>query len=344
MRRGVSIPIALAAIALLGAVASQASASERVVGGSQTSVSNYPWTVALVLDSAKRGGSALNRVYCGGALVTPSVVLTAAHCVSGTDPDPLEQILDPDMEPDDLNVVLGRTTLSSSEGAEVDVRGVSYHAGYSGDRNDVGYVVLAAPTGLPPISIAGPAEQNIWAPGSPTVATGWGTTSEGTSTPSNTLRAATVPIISDSSCGSPSVYGNGFDASVMVCAGYLSGGVDTCNGDSGGPLQAPATGGGYRLVGLTNWGDGCARPNAPGVYARVAGDALRPQIAADVARLEAANSLPHRGVIGAPGVAGPDAPYAGLSATARRAIKRCKRIKRKRKRRRCIRRAKRRYR
>jgi secreted trypsin-like serine protease len=61
----------------------------------------------------------------------------------------------------------------------------------------------------------------------------------------------------------------------MVCAGYPEGGVDTCQGDSGGPLFGHAADGSRRVVGVTSWGDGCAQPGRPGVYARVADTKLR---------------------------------------------------------------------
>ena len=71
----------------------------------------------------------------------------------------------------------------------------------------------------------------------------------------------------------------------MVCAGFQSGGVDTCFGDSGGPLEAPLQGGGYRLVGITGWGKGCAEAGFPGVYTRVAGPTMRSLISSDLSSL-----------------------------------------------------------
>jgi len=65
----------------------------------------------------------------------------------------------------------------------------------------------------------------------------------------------------------------------MVCAGFPQGGVDTCQGDSGGPMFGRTSAGELRIVGTTSFGEGCARPGKPGVYARVADATLRPWIA-----------------------------------------------------------------
>jgi secreted trypsin-like serine protease len=367
------LALALGLPAGAGAQSQQPQPAPRIVGGSQTTIGQYPWQAAVVFNG---GGSAFNRQFCGGSVVTQSIVLTAAHCVYDTDPDclPLPGLNlclpgDPGgdgtkrMDPNDVEVVLGRTTLSNtSQGVELGVQGVSYQTSPAYNpstvQNDVGYLVLAspAPAAQTPIDIAGSGEGAVWAAGVVAEITGWGSTSPHTGspldpvTPSDTLRVASVPILPDSTCGSRPVYDDLFDPNTMLCAGDLNGGTDTCFGDSGGPLQTPLAGGGYRLAGITSWGFGCAQKNSPGVYARVAGSALRGPVAAKVAELETSFGLPHENVLGSGGQpkGGSPPPATGGGTTAQTTVAtpkdpfaKCRKAKTKSKRKRCNRKVRR---
>lgn len=269
-------------------------ATPRIVGGSTTTIASYPWQVALVYDAGRFSGNDFQRFFCGGELITPRIVQTAAHCLSGTDPDSGGG----NMDTNDLDVVLGRTTLSATGGQRLDVIDGAIDGAYSAaaDDFDAAWLVLSSASSQDPIKIAGSDESAVWAPGALSQASGWGTTSSGGSV-SDTLRVATTPIISDASCAGGAVYGSDFHSSTMVCAGSLAGGVDSCQGDSGGPLQAPIAGGGYRLVGIVSWGSGCASPNSPGVYTRIAGSLYNPFAQQTVDSLETASGLPDAGSV-----------------------------------------------
>lgn len=94
------------------------------------------------------------------------------------------------------------------------------------------------------------------------IVSGWGTTSEGGTSP-DILQYVEIETISDAKCRN--AYGaNEIDDS-MICAEASEGGKDACQGDSGGPLAC-----GNSLTGIVSWGYGCARPNYPGVYTEVA--------------------------------------------------------------------------
>jgi trypsin len=119
--------------------------------------------------------------------------------------------------------------------------------------------------------VVGAAGTALWAPSTLEDIVGFGTTSEGGDLP-DTLQKAKVPITTDAYCAG--AYSD-FDAASMVCAGYPQGGTDTCQGDSGGPMFGRDAAGALKVVGATSFGEGCARPNKPGVYARVGGNVLR---------------------------------------------------------------------
>jgi trypsin len=336
----------------------------KIVGGSTASVSTYPWQAAVVISPAKVSGNAHQRQFCGGSLLTSRIVVTAGHCVFDTDPDcnsiggvSLCLPSDPGgdgtklLDPDDVDVVLGRSTLSdTSQGSEIPVQAVKLQDNFDGDfqgdgvpRFDVAYLVLNSPASQTQIKIAGTDEGALWDAGSPVDISGWGSTSESGSTV-DTLRAARVDVIDDPTCDSD--YSPDFDSATMVCAGFQDGGVDTCFGDSGGPLEAPLQGGGFRLVGITGWGSGCAEAGFPGVYTRVAGPTMRSLIQSDVSSLESANGLPNEAIFGGGGQPiDPAPPVTAPPVTAQptpnlsKARKKCKRIHDKKKRRRCIKKA-----
>lgn len=76
---------------------------------------------------------------------------------------------------------------------------------------------------------------------------------------SNELRHVRVPLLNLTMCNETEAY-RGLLTSSMLCAGYLSGGHDSCKGDSGGPLmcQIGSTGTWYQ-VGVVSFGKQCAR-------------------------------------------------------------------------------------
>ncbi|KAJ8879079.1 hypothetical protein PR048_019685 [Dryococelus australis] len=107
-----------------------------------------------------------------------------------------------------------------------------------------------------------PMAVNTPRPGVKAVVTGFGNICESRCTASRFLRRAVVVMLDLARFNQS--YLRELDES-HICAGLWEGGADACQGDSGGPLVA-----GGQLVGITSFGDGCARPGLPGIYANVA--------------------------------------------------------------------------
>jgi secreted trypsin-like serine protease len=242
--------------------------TRKILGGSRTTIQRWPWQVGIADNPAFTPGNAYRRQFCGGSLVAPTIVITAAHCVYGRAGF---------RRPERFSAITGRTRLSSSAGQEIpfadyyfptDGRGLPLYDERS-TRWDVVVVELAASAGSETIKVAGPDERSLWYSGRRVFATGWGQIGDRGAFPDR-LRAVWTRMISDASCRSQ--YGRKFERQTMVCA--YRWGHDTCGGDSGGPLVAPMAGGGFRLIGDTSFGLGpCGA--VPGVYGRLAEDPIR---------------------------------------------------------------------
>ena len=229
------------------------SGRDRIVGGEESGRGAWPFQVSVRLS----GGHV-----CGGTVVGASSVLTAAHCV--TFPGSTKPI-----ESDRITVAIGELELRGVP--TLAVRSVSVHPDYLGDPvggADLAVLGLASPSAAPPIQFAAATP-----PGTCAVVLGWGSmqpqradrqaTAQGPAM-SQRLQQAAVPIVPRSVC--QSVYRD--LAGDQFCAGYSRGGVDTCAGDSGGPVLVES-GGRWLQLGVTSRGHGCAASNAYGVYTSV---------------------------------------------------------------------------
>lgn len=212
----------------------------QIVGGTRASQGEYPWMVRLSMG-------------CGGSLITPQVVLTAAHCVGRTGPNT------------NITATLGVVDLQSTSAVKVNSTFVHRAAAFNANTmaSDWALIKLARPVNFPLLRLhaGGTLNKGIF------TIIGWGATREG-GPQSRFLLEAIVPFVNDATCNT--AYNGQILPADMICAGKMAtGGVDTCQGDSGGPMFRRASDGIWRQIGITSWGDGCARPGKPGVYTQV---------------------------------------------------------------------------
>lgn len=222
----------------------------RIIGG-EVSTASYSWMVSLQNDSGH---------FCGGVLISDRFVVTAAHCLK-------------DFLPSELKMIIGSNDRINGSGGEVArVDWFYIHSDFDNATylNDIGVIKLAEPVMKQPIKVMSEYDFNEINQNDSLKVMGWGLTVEGDETSSPVfLNEVDVSFQRDFVCqnayGSQGVinYWN-----YAFCAGEISGGEDSCLGDSGGPIVVQRDGE-WLLSGIVSWGIGCGQPDKFGVYTQV---------------------------------------------------------------------------
>jgi secreted trypsin-like serine protease len=263
-----------------------AAEDQAIVGGSPAAAGEFPFMAPLFGRVENKDGKVVDQHWCGGVLIEPDLVLTASHCVDY-------------VQPGDLKVGVGKLRISEfpkgKDGLlDVGSKNISAIKGYwkhpryaefaeGKDTftfdNDVALVRLAKPFANASLVTYVRSIASEPRPGTPVVAAGWGATNRKGDVYPNELRRGVMPLTSQAQCQQAFDRVDSLKTQItdqMICAG--GGNVDTCFGDSGGPILARLRDGTRRVVGLTSFGAAPEDPNAPlcainrtpGVYARMA--------------------------------------------------------------------------
>ncbi|KAF5284632.1 hypothetical protein FQR65_LT13463 [Abscondita terminalis] len=215
----------------------------KIVNGTNASIKTLSYHV----------GVEYNGTYlCGGSIVTANRIVTAAHCTKN------------DLIRVALYKVRAATGTVNSGGLLFDVLEIRQHPQFNNVTYDFDVALLILKTALifqPGIRAIPLQPKGVEIPdGTPCVVTGWGAKFWGGNVTKD-LQVITVPKYNTQKCA------NAHNVSLtnnVICLGYELGGIDACNGDSGGPAVCN----GY-LGGVVSWGRECALPGYPGVYTKV---------------------------------------------------------------------------
>ncbi|XP_058258464.1 serine protease 27-like [Hemibagrus wyckioides] len=233
-------------------VCGRAPFNTRAVGDENALEGAWPWQVSLQRPG-KQGGH-----FCGGSLINKNWVLTAAQCFSSE-------------ENSAVTAYMGIQTFNGISPNQITqkVKKVVLHPNYNSTtkNNDIALLHLDASVNFTdhvrPVCLAG--QGSSFPDGTIGWITGWGNVNAAVPSP-GVLQEAMVPIADAYLCDF--LLNPGSITTNMICAGYIQGGPNTCQGDFGGPMVTKM-GAAWIQAGITSWGRDCAQHNSPLVYTLV---------------------------------------------------------------------------
>ncbi|XP_045488189.1 phenoloxidase-activating enzyme-like [Pieris rapae] len=240
------------------------SSGNRIFGGVATNIDQYPWLALLQY--------AREFLLCSGSLITPTLILTAAHCINGPNRAPLFARLA------EYNITSFPTDTVETDGGGFDsstvviipVENTLSHPDHNFSKrlHDIGFVKLKKAAVfsdfikiicLPTVDFFPEFNKKT----NFTVA-GWGLDESGDS--SDVKKHVKLPFVRDDYCKER--YSD-LPLLNVICAGGEAG-KDSCNGDSGGPLMYEVSSSNYAVIGVLSFGyRECGIAGWPSVYTNV---------------------------------------------------------------------------